>query len=425
MTSTTGSPVELMRTLDEKFLATDAVFRAAQPTGTLFISPEGLRLPDGTIDTLKVERLVLGSPRELLALRQRLRAMPLALTTPAWVPVRRLEPARHVRFLPQRIDEGAASVYAGEHSLRLDPRHPLWNILVADRGDLIVLVLRVSHALGDGMFGLRVLDALTTSDPGEPLDPMLRPLSAPRTGLGVLMLAGRAWWSSFRPLPSAWREYWRKPFSRRLRRWGGRIRRTVRGSPHLDRTPPGTGARLHHAHALLDFKEVRATARLAGTSVHNQLIATTLHALLELRGTNDLLLDVPISRRTRSGGRERNHITMTEVSLTLGATRSDATRAVDSAVESAAQPGPLPAATGRSIGYASYLPWHMRRRYFGSSPVIACSLWPVLAANHEIAVFGSSYAGIFSIAVSGTSPDEVAAVLARVRDQLAGVVTPS
>jgi diacylglycerol O-acyltransferase / wax synthase len=415
MSETVASAVELRRTLDEKFLVDDATFRTAQPSGTLFIDPAALRGPDGTLDERLITDLLLEAPHRLLALRQRLQSTPLAMTTPAWVPVSEVDAAQHLRFYAGAVD---ADVLAGEHNPRLDPSAPLWSMLVADRGDVVIVVLRMSHALGDGLFGLRVLDAMTQREPGPPSRLPLPVLASPRTGVGVLYLTGAAWWRRFGPWSRAWHEYWRKPFRRRLRRWGGRLRRTAAGMPRFDPSPPGPTGRLHHAHALIDMKQVRGAAKAAGTSLHNSFVAVALHAVLEVRDADDVQLDVPISRRVGAGGEQRNHITMTQVASTAGASLADTVDAVDAVIGAAGHGGESSADPALSIGYASYLPWQMRRRFLGDAPVVAASLWPVLSEQHEIAVFGSSYAGVFSLAVSGTSEAEVEAVMAVVRSRL-------
>ena len=56
-------------------------------------------------------------------------------------------------------------------------------------------------------------------DPGE-VDDAPPPTRAPRNGAGILVAAGRSWWAAQDDLAAAWREYWRKPFRKRLSAMG-------------------------------------------------------------------------------------------------------------------------------------------------------------------------------------------------------------
>ena len=68
--------VELMRTLDEKFIANTIVFEAARPAAGFIAEGAALRLADGSLDRELIRRIIAGGSRRIPALRQRL--MPLA-----------------------------------------------------------------------------------------------------------------------------------------------------------------------------------------------------------------------------------------------------------------------------------------------------------------------------------------------------------
>ena len=184
--------VELMRTLDEKFIANAIAFEAARPAAGFIADGAALRRADGSLDRELIRQIIAGGSRRMPAMRQRLMRAPLGLTTPGWVPVDHLDLDFHVRFLDDVIDDAdLAEVLAGRQNgeMRLD--HPLWDFLVGESasGDVVV-VGRVHHAFGDGIFGMRVFDALVADEPYDPgpVDESRPPIRGAANGAGT---AGR------------------------------------------------------------------------------------------------------------------------------------------------------------------------------------------------------------------------------------------
>ncbi len=136
------------------------------------------------------------------AMRQRLMPAPLGLTTPGGSRSIDLDLDDHVRFLDgvdrrRRLAEVLAGRRNGE--MRLD--RPLWDFLVGESASgEVVVVGRVHHAFGDGIFGMRVFDALVADEPYDPgstippADPGAanRRRDARRGGPHVVGRAGRA-----------------------------------------------------------------------------------------------------------------------------------------------------------------------------------------------------------------------------------------
>ncbi|QEO10253.1 wax ester/triacylglycerol synthase domain-containing protein [Protaetiibacter larvae] len=403
---------ELMRTLDEKFIADPAAYAAMRPVGTIIVEGAPLRTPEGELDRDAVRAVVARAVALFPPARQRLREMPLGLTTPAWVAA---EPDLdyHLRFHDEPTEAELAALLGGALNGELALDRPLWSILAAPLSDGdVAIILQLHHALGDGLFGLRFVDALTANDPVDAsVIPEAEELSSPRTALGIWRIAFREWRSAHPGLGAQWREYWRKPVVRRVRRTGGRLLRSRR----FARAVPAPARR--HAIRVLDYAEAKAAARDAGASIHDLLVTAALEAVGELLGDPQPALLVPISRRAGTGGEQRNHISMIRV-----AASSDREDLVASVAEQVATgvAGEAPALPARPDwpGYASFLPWRPRPRWFGAGAVRSVSLWPVLAPDDRLGVFGSLHNGRFSIAVATESGLDADALLERVHERL-------
>jgi hypothetical protein len=390
--------VELMRTLDERFIATPAAFATMRITGAMVVDGALLRDASGVLDESLVRALVGRAARRFAPMRQRLRPMPLGVTTPAWVNAD-VDLAHHVRVAaPGSLDE--LHLLSGDANGPLDPARPLWGAVAMPlpTGDVAV-VPQSHHALGDGIFALRVLDAMTEDEPFDPSsDPVPLDPPSPRTAVGILLRAFRDWRAQRANAGAAWREYWRKPFVRRLCRMGGRILRPIRNRGARGRPLPPR----HHAFARVDLSSVRAAARAAGCGVHDLTVVAALLALdAALPPGAPAAIAVPVSRRVGLTGEERNHIVMIRIEIPRGSTRESAIDRVRTAVAVAVagESGGLPAHRDWP-GYASFLPWRPRRRYLGPAAVRSVVFWPVLDPFDAIGFFGSSYGETYTLAVS-------------------------
>jgi hypothetical protein len=405
--------VELMRTLDEKFIADPVAFATMRPTAAVVVDGAPLRDATGAIDIELVRALVERATWQFPPMRLRLRPMPWGVTTPAWVAAEDVDLDYHLRFLDRPpADESAA--LAGDSNGDLDAARPLWVILVVPlaNGD-IALVPQVQHALGDGLFGLRVIDALSKNEPFDASDGDADrvPVRSPRTRAGILIEALRGWWRLQGGLRAAWREYSRKSFRRRLRRTGGRILRPFRAR----RRPPVALPPRHHAFATFALADAKRAARAIGSSLHDLTVASALQAVeAGLGGEGPVALLVPVSRRAGSTGDERNNISMVRVAVPRGLELPEIAASVHQQVAAAAAADILAPPPNRDWpGYASFLPWRPRRRYIGQALVRSVILWPVLDPGERVAVFGSTYHEAYTVAVSGTDDLDVPGLLAR------------
>ena len=178
----------------ERLTAADAVFlrietpHEPQHVGSLsVIEGTPLRDPDGRIrfDDLKahVERRLHRVPR----MRQRVMEVPYNQARPVWVDDDRFDIDHHVRLtaLPRPGDDDQLATLMGRlQSLPLDRSRPLWEMWFVDglADGHVGLVIKVHHALGDGManvdLAMALIDLESDPPPDEPV-PAWRPSPAP------------------------------------------------------------------------------------------------------------------------------------------------------------------------------------------------------------------------------------------------------
>lgn len=413
MTTSPTVHVELMRTLDEKFIADPVAYATMRPTAALVIDGAELRDATGRLDPARVAAFVERATWLFPPMRLRLRPMPLGVTTPAWVAAEEVDLAYHVRVLAEPPDPQDAAL-AGQLNGDLDIARPLWSVLVFPlAGGGVAVVPQIQHALGDGLFGLRVIDALTENEPFDVDEPVDRTaLRSPRTAAAILATAFGAWWRRQGGPRTAWREYTRKSFRRRMRRMAGRIRR----SAGLGRRMPTRLPARRHARVTFPLADVKSAARALGASVHDLTIAIAFRGIEVSGATGEaerLALMVPISRRAGSTGDERNNISMVRITVQRGQSLGAIAAAVHEQLARAVAGEDLPMPAVQDWpGYASFLPWRPRRRFLGSAPVRSAVLWPVLGPLERIGVFGSSYHDVYTLTVSASADLDIEAVLA-------------
>ena len=142
-----------------------------------------------TLKVLLVERAADGSElrlerlRERIAagldaeprMRQRLRATPLHLAPPAWVPDPDFELGRHVRSREPLSpgDEGLRESIAAAITERQDPQRPLWALDIHGpvAGGRAAGVCRFHHVMADGRAAIRIMRHLLWSEP-QPAPPL-------------------------------------------------------------------------------------------------------------------------------------------------------------------------------------------------------------------------------------------------------------
>ena len=425
-----GTTAELIRTLDEKYVANSIAFEAMMATGAFILDGTGMRRSDGSIDLDAIRARIEAATWRMPAMRQRLVPTPLRLTTPAWVPVAELDITHHVTLHPtvERDDPNDVEVLTGRSNGSMDPDRPLWDFRIVglDSGR-IVLVFRFHHVLGDALFGFRVGEFISGDEPSTDL-PAPTPEEraaigvAPRTGVGILAIAGRKWLREQRGIRGAWHEYWRKPYARRLRRWGGRILRPVKNAAIAR---GGEAARIlvprHSRYLELDLAAATRHARALRGSVHDLTVAATLRAAAQLDGSRETVsLLVPIAGRRRGDGDVRNHISVAKVTVAAGDPIERIVPAVREQVHAALAAGTRRDLGARDwVGYATYVPWRRRPRYLGEARVVGLTAWPAGDPLDDVACLASSYAGTLTISVTTRATTDIDAIMASIGESFA------
>jgi WS/DGAT/MGAT family acyltransferase len=247
-------------------------------------------------------------------LRQRLRATPLRLAPPAWVPDPSFSLARHVRSRELRSagTEGLRKSVAALMSERLDPAHPLWAIdLLGPLPDgKAAVVCRLHHVLADGLVSIRIMSNLLWDEP--PSAPAAEGAPEPRP---ATLLADGLRYRSERlgealASPVARRDEWRDRV-RRLTLLGRVLWRELGSSPaSATALDARIGERREVAWALVSLGAARRAGG-PGATVNDVLLAVIgggLRAWLRPGGAG-LRAKVPVSMHqagedTRMGNRD-------------------------------------------------------------------------------------------------------------------------
>ncbi|GAA4170375.1 wax ester/triacylglycerol synthase domain-containing protein [Gryllotalpicola koreensis] len=407
--------VELMRTLDEKFIRTSIEFETTWPTATLVIDGAPFRGADGAIDRERVASALLVVGRRFTETQLKITDAPLGVTTPLWVPAGPLDRDYHLGWFP-RVPAAAEepALFSGAANVPRRRDRPLWRYTVIERadGDLAV-VGSVQHALGDALFALKFMDALMGDGSAEVA--ALGP--APRTRVGGLLVVWGRWLRARSGPRDAWREYWRKPFRKRLTRWGGRLLRPLRNRA-IDRRGlrAGYAPPMAAAYWNTELASAAELARRLGGSISDLVIALALRATAAADGgaLAEVSVAVPVSRRSREGAAVRNSIVMLRIAVPRGLPLAAAVAAVHAQIAAFARTGDGDTAPAESGAYASYLPYRRERAAIAGAAVRRVLLWPVPMPGSRLGLFGSSYAGELSFTAlcgPGIDPAVVRAVV--------------
>ncbi|MEO0492225.1 MAG: wax ester/triacylglycerol synthase family O-acyltransferase [Actinomycetota bacterium] len=191
----------------DRLTAADAAFlrieteHEPQHVGSLSIL-EGapLRDPDGRIRLDELRAHIGGRLQRVPRLRQRVMEVPYSQGRPIWVDDDNFDVDYHVRLtaLPKPGGEDQLLELMGRlQSLPLDRDRPLWELWFVDAlaGDDVAMILKVHHALGDGIANVDVAVALVDLEPvgfdTEPAPPW-EPAAAPSPA----QLLADTWWDN-------------------------------------------------------------------------------------------------------------------------------------------------------------------------------------------------------------------------------------
>lgn len=178
----------------ERLTAADAVFwrietpHEPQHVGSLSVL-EGvpLRDADGRVRFDELRAHVARRTHRVPRLRQRIVEVPYQQARPVWVDDDQFDIDYHVRLtaLPRPGDDGQlAALMSRLQALPLDRARPLWEMWFVDGlgEDRVGLIIKIHHALGDGIANVDLALALVDLEPDPPADeptPTWSPRPAP------------------------------------------------------------------------------------------------------------------------------------------------------------------------------------------------------------------------------------------------------
>jgi diacylglycerol O-acyltransferase len=418
--------MELLRTLDEKHMASSIAFEAAHTAAMFVVDGTSLSTVDGELDVPRVTEMVVSALRRVPEFDKRLMASPLGVTTPAWVPADGFEISRNVVFTPTDLEMVPANLVrlAGMDRPPLALDQPLWDVTVTrltggDAEGDVAIGVRMHHVVGDAKWAFETMTLITdpTPDAGTPTS-AVGPTRSPRSSLVIPVHAAGSWIRQQPSVRAAWKEYWRKPFIKRARRMGGRnirplqewlIRRRHLREVHL---PPTTTT-----YFTVDAsKAARVAAKLRG-SLNDLLVSASMRAVDDDDRGLDVL--VAVSRRKRGDRQVRNHVQMIRVHGAPDLPVEQLVPSIRAQVAAFARNGqteeqPL----GRSIGYTTIVPWADHVRYFSGIEVKALTIVPATDRRDELSVFASTYGGVMTVTVCGRAELDIEAAATRLRSAL-------
>ncbi len=178
----------------ERLTAADTVFlrvetpHEPQHVGSLSVlEGASLRDADGRIRIDDLRAHVARRIHRVQRMRQRIMEVPYGQGRPVWVDDEHFDIDYHVRLtaLPRPGDEDQlAALMSRLQSLPLDRTRPLWEMWFVDglADDDVALILKIHHALGDGIANVDLAFALVDLEPEPPVDeppPAWSPRPAP------------------------------------------------------------------------------------------------------------------------------------------------------------------------------------------------------------------------------------------------------
>lgn len=308
--------------LDTAFLAAERPGNALHVMGVLLLDPSSM--PGGySFESLRSflgERLPTLPP-----LRRRLVEVPGGLARPYWMDAGEIELDYHVRRAAAPAPGGPSELAAMAAAMMerpLDRRLPLWEMQVVEglAGGRIALLAKLSHAMMDGVAGVRLMAQLVTPTPELPPLHAHAPITPDEVPGPLSLLADAVPWLAGQPL-------------RAVRASLGSFRRRLARRPPEPGDDDGPEARVRRAWlntALSPFREVawcslplerlRAVGHANGASVNDALLAVAAGALrryAEPRGVLPewpLVASVPIAVRDE-GDERANAVSAASVSL--------------------------------------------------------------------------------------------------------------
>lgn len=201
--------IERLRGIDAAFLYLETPSQHMHVTATMLFEPAPLHLPGGAApDAAMVAAVMADRLAHRLAadpsFRRRLAAAPLAMAHPAWVDATDFDVDDHVRLVTLPVPgsrEQLREEVGRIAQVPLDRRRPLWELtaIAGVEGGLVAVVLKVHHAMVDGVSGVELfarlfVDACLQEPKGAPPVAVPSPFAlVASAGVAALTLPGRVY----------------------------------------------------------------------------------------------------------------------------------------------------------------------------------------------------------------------------------------
>jgi WS/DGAT/MGAT family acyltransferase len=304
---------------DQAFLAIEDHHLPMHVGALVVLSSGGWVSPDRSLDADAVRAQILAGVASEPRFGARLSHVPGL--GHAWTPDPRFDPPTHVSLerLPAPGDDAALMELAGRIFAEPLPRdRPLWQYTMVEglEGDRFALVLRVHHAMLDGVAGVGALAAMLSMQPTGAPPPRPAPRSSEppsRIGLAAAMASERA-----HEIAEAWRDLLQR--AKHPRDAASEARSVFRGLLHTlrDGLLPAKKSAINPAHVSprrgfagrrLPREGVDRVRRALGGTINDVALAIVTGALrryLERRGDDLARLHpfralVPVNLRPHSG----------------------------------------------------------------------------------------------------------------------------
>jgi hypothetical protein len=415
-----------MQIWEEGYVYNSISFEVMHTQMIFILEGAPLRRPDGQLDRDRILSYLETVCGSVEFFRLRLQRGVLGLTPPAWVPDERFDIARHVSFSDQVAGVTSPELWAlsGLTDGVMPIDHPLWRVRVTelDNGD-VALGSIFHHASLDGLGAMKMLATMTQKSTENPDSGVRDPFAEVRAARGVELplLAARAWLRGQSGFAGGWRDYWSKPFHRRVRRVGARLLR-----PSRDRALRSSNARerqipaRHSAFRTLDGQRVAQRAGELGGTVSDLLVASVIGAYDGVE--TEVSMRFPVSQRSVGKEKARNQVRDMEL---RGNTRDGLRTRMSSLRAQIAQRDSTSAFTfgagGKQIGYATVIPWVSRPRYFSGARVTAVVPFPASLGTDELSAGAILYDGMMTVTVTMQARSDVDAVADRVERSMSEI----
>lgn len=285
---------------------------------------------------------------------RRLKATPLGMDHPVWIPDEHFDIDRHVRriALPgPGTQRQLEQLVARLHERPLNRQHPLWEYWLIEglEDGSVAWYTKYHHACIDGMAGQAIIDILFSKDGGaaeipEAPKPPLRGPGTTSLLVDAVRNAAAAPLRTLRALP----EMARSGASVLRQARGGDLGAATLRAPKT-RFNGAVGPYRNYAIGSLPLSEVKRLGKLRGAKVNDVFMAICAGALVRYLDAHDerperpLIAGAPVSLRQPGDASMRNQVTMLLTSLETQ--RSDPLERLDAIRDSANKGKALVAAT--------------------------------------------------------------------------------